>query len=110
MANREDHTYTQQITVTKKDRKKDHTYFKGNNNNCGNSTSEDGAQPSQVADLTPKPDHSYSVADKPKVTSKEKHENRKQLPYPLRGDHEYVRGKPETKEIIVSYLDPCLVI
>ena len=52
-----------------------------------------------------KPDHSYSVMDKPKFTPREKHENKVPLPYPLKGDHEYVRGKPNTKEIIVSGKD-----
>ncbi len=39
-----------------------------------------------------KPDHSYSVRDKPRLAHREKHENKAELPYPLRGDHEYVRG------------------
>ena len=52
-----------------------------------------------------KPDHSYSVMDKPKFAHREKHENKVPLPYPLKGDHEYVRGKPNTKEIIVSRKD-----
>ena len=123
MENRKkDHTYTQnsplqQQEVTKKDRKKDHTYSKENQfviigqEEVAQQT--DGAardEPSTIDDtdanlFTAKPDHSYSVMDKPKVTHREKQENKVPLPYPLKGDHEYVRGKPNTKEIIVSEKD-----
>ena len=113
---KQDHTYTHnttqkhEVSVIKKDRKKDHTYSKGvtltteeiaeriSTSREFNIKSEDqdGSQSKQ------KQDHSYSVMDKPKFAHREKHENKVQLPYPLKGDHEYVRGKPNTKEIIVS--------
>ena len=126
MENRKkDHTYTQnsplqQQEVTKKDRKKDHTYSKENQfviigqEEVVQQT--DGAardEPITIDDtdvnlFTTKPDHSYSVMDKPKVVHREKQENKVPLPYPLKGDHEYVRGKPNTKEIIVSGKDTFL--
>ena len=126
MENRKkDHTYTQnsplqQQEVTKKDRKKDHTYSKENQfviigqEEVVQQT--DGAardEPITIDDtdvnlFSTKPDHSYSVMDKPKVAHREKQENKVPLPYPLKGDHEYVRGKPNNKEIIVSEKDTFL--
>ena len=113
MENRKkDHTYTQntlqQHEIVKKDRKKDHTYSKGNISSEiaeqipawreHNASHEDP----EISHSKPKQDHSYSVMGKPKFAHREKHENKVQLPYPLKGDHEYVRGKPHAKEIIVS--------
>ena len=119
-----DHTYTQNIV--RKDRKKDHTYSKGNSNIRNTQNLQENLEPApvprqnspstiqpilqvtevnqyiEVNECKPKPDHSYSVMDKPKFAHREKHENKVDLPYPLKGDHEYVRGNPETNEAIVS--------
>ena len=122
MENRKkDHTYTQnspqQQEVTKKDRKKDHTYSKENqfiiissNESVQQTFGAECDEPTPIDDtdvnqFKAKPDHSYSMMDKPKFAHREKHENKVPLPYPLKGDHEYVRGKPNTKEIIVSRED-----
>ena len=120
MENRKkDHTYTQnssqqQQEVTKKDRKKDHTYSKENQfiiispdevvqQTVGAARDDPTAiDDTDVNQFKAKPDHSYSMMDKPKFAHREKHENKVPLPYPLKGDHEYVRGTPNTMEIIVS--------